>query len=127
MLVSCLELATLIAVTSFRTRAAALISTLLKAGHKVTIVTNAPPAPFSSVLPSESATDNHEGHYASYRHANVDAGIVQPLAYSVDRKATFELLKEFMSVREERLREEVDWMLEEGCDVVLSDSTFLGW
>ncbi|KAK4046895.1 hypothetical protein OIO90_006403 [Microbotryomycetes sp. JL221] len=131
------------------TRVSALTSSLLEVGHHVAIVTNAPTTPFSAVLdpttsssldvtsstrsqeaspcsstskgPSTSAT-----HYATYRKRNVDAGIVQPKAYDVDRQATFNVLNEFIDAREETLREEVTWLKSEKIDAVLSDSTFLG-
>lgn len=32
-----------------------------------------------------------------------------------------------MSIREVRLKEEIEWLKEENVDVVLSDATFLGW
>jgi hypothetical protein len=57
----------------------------------------------------------------------VDAGIVQPKAYDVDRRATYEVLKAFMDGKEETIREEVEWLKEEGVQCVLSDATFLGW
>lgn len=109
---------------------------LLKAGHKVCIVTNASKQPFSSVLaPSSSlsssstlkTTKKDDKNYATFRKANVDAGIIQPKAYDVDRQATFDCLKEFMLIRNERLKEEIEWLKEEKIEVVLSDATFLGW
>lgn len=65
--------------------------------------------------------------YATYRKRNVDAGIVQPKAYDVARRATFELLNSFMDQREQTLHEEVQWLKEQKIDCVLSDATFLGW
>lgn len=108
----------------------AVTSSLLAAGHAVTIVTNAPTQPFSAVLPSFNGSPkagNALPRYATYRFANIDAGIVQPKAYDVDRKATFEVLKTFMDKREERLGEEEKWLREAGVDAVLSDAAFLAW
>ena len=107
----------------------AVTSSLLAAGPVVTIVTNAPTQPFSAVLPSFNGSPKIETlpRYATYRFANIDAGIVQPKAYDVDRKATFEVLKTFMEKREERLDEEEKWLREAGVDAVLSDAAFLAW
>ena len=115
-----------------RTRASALTTTLLTAGHSVYIVTNAPPQPFSAVLPPAAGSALVSAspalpEYATYRKASVDAGIVQPKAYDVDRKATYEVLKAFMHEREQRLVEEEAWLRSTGIEVVLSDATFLGW
>lgn len=114
-----------------------MTAVLLKAGHKVCIVTNASEQPFSSVLPPSSSlssssssiktTMQEDKNYATFRKANIDAGIVQPKAYDVDRQATFDCLKEFMLSRDERLKEEIEWLKEEKIEVVLSDATFLGW
>ena len=84
----------------------------------MTIITNAPETPFSAVLPHQRCT---------YRHADVDAGIVQPKAYDVAREATVEVLKSFMEKREGRLQEEEAWLRANGVECVLSDATFLGW
>ncbi|KAK4694077.1 hypothetical protein P7C70_g8805, partial [Phenoliferia sp. Uapishka_3] len=100
------------------TRASALTTCLLSHGHTVTIITNAPETPFSAVLPHANCT---------YRHADIDAGIVQPKAYDVAREATVEVLKAFMSKREERLGIEEEWLKSNGVECVLSDATFLGW
>lgn len=64
--------------------------------------------------------------YASYRYAPVDAGIVQPKAYEVDRAATVAGLEKFMDAREGTLEKEVEWLKSEGIECVLSDATFLG-
>ncbi|GAA5821760.1 hypothetical protein JCM11251_001009 [Rhodosporidiobolus azoricus] len=120
------------------TRVSAVSAELLRAGHPVTVVTNAPELPFAAVLPPSalSSTDRDLANpgpktaplprYASYRKRNVDAGIVQPKAYDVDRKATYEVLKQFIDAREETLKEEVAWLKDAGVDAVLSDATFLG-
>ncbi|BGP34557.1 hypothetical protein JCM10296v2_006379 [Rhodotorula toruloides] len=120
------------------TRVAAVTTELLQAGHEVAVVTNAPEIPFASVLPPSAlpaaARDVANSgpsaaplkRYATYRRKNVDAGIVQPKAYDVDRRETYEVLRRFLDVREETLREEVAWLKEERMDAVLSDATFLG-
>lgn len=62
---------------------------------------------------------------AIYRNAKVDAGVVQPLAYSVDRQKTIEGCKNFLSRREEMIQTEVSWMAQVGVDCVLADAPFL--
>ncbi|GJN93587.1 hypothetical protein Rhopal_006644-T1 [Rhodotorula paludigena] len=120
------------------TRVSAVSLELLRAGHAVTVVTNAPEIPFASILPSATLpTDVRDvanpgptaeplPQYAQYRKRNVDAGIVQPKAYDVDRRATYDVLKRFLDVREQTLEEEVAWLKEAGVEAVLSDATFLG-
>ncbi|GAA5972165.1 hypothetical protein JCM21900_003691 [Sporobolomyces salmonicolor] len=114
------------------TRVSALSTELLKAGHGVTVVTNAPPLPFAAILPPSSLAAAPNGisldlpRYATYRRRNVDAGIVQPKAYDVDRRATYAVLEGFMQAREQILEEEIGWLKQEGIEAVLSDATFLG-
>lgn len=84
----------------------------------MTIITNAPETPFSAVLPHAQCT---------YRHAEIDAGIVQPKAYDVAREATVAVLKKFMGGREALLEQEERWLRAAGVACVLSDATFLGW
>ncbi|KAH7052835.1 hypothetical protein BKA57DRAFT_391106, partial [Linnemannia elongata] len=62
---------------------------------------------------------------AKYRNAKVDAGVVQPLAYSVDRQKTIEGVKSFLARREEILQTEVSWLAQVGADCVLADAPFL--
>lgn len=115
---------------------------LLEAGHDVTLVTSAPEIPFASILAPTSlpatvarqlATNpgpvslKQLRTYAQYRKKNVDAGMVQPKAYDVDRRATCDVLIDFLSQRERMLEDEVAWLKEERMDAVLSDATFLGW
>lgn len=57
----------------------------------------------------------------------MDAGIVQPKAYDVDRQKTLEVLQKFMDQRKATLEEEIKWLKEKKMDAVLSDATFLGW
>ncbi|GAA5972432.1 hypothetical protein JCM11641_001842 [Rhodosporidiobolus odoratus] len=120
------------------TRVSAVSEELLTAGHSVTVVTNAPELPFAAVLPPSSlpATSNTAAasgsqtralpKYAQYRKRNVDAGIVQPKAYDVDRRGTYQVLKQFMDAREETLKGEITWLKRVKVDAVLSDATFLG-
>ncbi|KAF9509805.1 hypothetical protein BS47DRAFT_129062 [Hydnum rufescens UP504] len=62
---------------------------------------------------------------ALYRYAEVDPVISQPVAYSVDRKRSLEVLRDFIKHREEKLAEEALWMRSERIDCVLSDAVFL--
>ncbi|KAF9123479.1 hypothetical protein BGW39_008929 [Mortierella sp. 14UC] len=62
---------------------------------------------------------------ARYRNAKVDAGVVQPLAYSVDRQKTIEGVKSFLSRRDELLQTEVSWLAQVGANCVLADAPFL--
>lgn len=85
--------------------------------HAVHIVSDAPQFIFQDVI-SLGAT---------YRNAKVDAGVVQPLAYSVDRQKTIEGVKSFLSRRDEMIRLEVEWLAEVQADCVLADAPFLPW
>ncbi|KAK3834202.1 MAG: hypothetical protein JOS17DRAFT_668251, partial [Linnemannia elongata] len=62
---------------------------------------------------------------AKYRNAKVDAGVVQPLAYSVDRQKTIEGVKSFLARRDEILQTEISWLAQVGADCVLADAPFL--
>ncbi|GAA5949325.1 hypothetical protein JCM3765_003371 [Sporobolomyces pararoseus] len=118
------------------TRVSALSTELLQHGHSITIVTNAPPLPFASILPPSTlppssipesvASAPQLAQYAQYRNSNVDAGIVQPKAYDVDRQGTLKVLESFILQREKTLKEEIKWLKQEKVDAVLSDATFLG-
>lgn len=120
------------------TRVSAVSLELLEAGHDVTVITSAPEIPFASILdPNDTlpATAGDDGaldlkrpkRYAQYRKKTVDAGMIQPKAYDVDRRATCDVLSDFLSRRNQTLQEEVAWLTDGAFDVVLSDSTFLGW
>ena len=63
---------------------------------------------------------------ATYRRANVDAGIVQPKAYDVDRAATLEALRAFLAATPALLDAEAEHLSRCNPDLVLSDATFLG-
>ncbi|GAA5871750.1 hypothetical protein JCM16303_000853 [Sporobolomyces ruberrimus] len=119
------------------TRVSAISTELLQHGHSITIVTNAPPLPFASILSpsllppssipdSVASSNDHLIEFAQYRNRNVDAGIVQPKAYDVDRQKTLEGLQGFLYERDTTLKEEVKWLKSEKIDAVLSDATFLG-
>lgn len=81
------------------------------------ICTNAPEHVFSAALSAG----------ASYRNADIDAGIVQPKAYDVARRETVEGLKRFLSKREEKIEREVAWLKRIEADAVLVDAPFLPW
>ncbi|KAG0211240.1 hypothetical protein BGX28_008307 [Mortierella sp. GBA30] len=83
--------------------------------HTIHIVSDAPKFIFQDVIALG----------ALYRNAKVDAGVVQPLAYSVDRKMTIEGVKTFLSRREEMIQHEVAWLAQVGADCVLADAPFL--
>lgn len=64
---------------------------------------------------------------AIYRHSLIDAGVVQPLAYTVDRDETIAQLKTFLDHRPETIAKEVKWLKEVGADCVICDAPFLPW
>ncbi|KAG0203251.1 hypothetical protein BGX33_009226 [Mortierella sp. NVP41] len=86
-----------------------------KSRHTIYIVSDAPEFIFQDVTALG----------AIYRNAKVDAGVVQPLAYSVDRQKTIEGVKSFLARREEILQTEVSWLAQVGADCVLADAPFL--
>ncbi|KAF8896121.1 hypothetical protein BD779DRAFT_562934 [Infundibulicybe gibba] len=63
---------------------------------------------------------------ASYRYAEIDPVIVQPLAYRVDRQKSVEVLKSFLARKESILDTEREWLVKTGVQCVLSDAAFLG-
>ncbi|THU76168.1 hypothetical protein K435DRAFT_974530 [Dendrothele bispora CBS 962.96] len=64
---------------------------------------------------------------ALYRYADwIDPVIVQPLAYRVDRDKSVQVLKAFLSKKNEFLEVERQWLVETGVRCVLSDAAFLG-
>lgn len=99
------------------TRVVALTHELLLRSHRVYICTNAPEHVFYSAIKAG----------ASYRHAEIDAGIVQPKAYDVARRKTIEGLTRFLDAREEKLNKEVDFLRRIKADAVLVDAPFLPW
>ena len=64
---------------------------------------------------------------AIYRQADIDAGVVQPLAYTVDRQQTISNLQLFLQRRPETLDAEVEWLKQVGADCVVCDAPFLPW
>ncbi|EPQ54215.1 hypothetical protein GLOTRDRAFT_94554 [Gloeophyllum trabeum ATCC 11539] len=63
---------------------------------------------------------------ASYRNADIDPVIVQPLAYRVDRQKSIDVLKAFMDEKDRKVEQEVQWLQANRIDCVLSDAAFLG-
>ncbi|KAI8387322.1 hypothetical protein BD560DRAFT_382106 [Blakeslea trispora] len=62
---------------------------------------------------------------AHYRHAEIDAGVVQPLPYTVDRLQTIQNLRTFLEKRSNILDNEVDWLRQVNADCVICDAPFL--
>jgi len=99
------------------TRVVALTHELLTRSHRVHICTNAPEYVFNTAIASG----------AQYRHAEIDAGIVQPKAYDVARRQTVDGLRAFLAKREARLQQEAEWLKSIKADAVLVDAPFLPW
>lgn len=99
------------------TRVVAVTLQLLLRGHSVIIVSNAPSHIFTGAI--------EKG--ATYRNAAIDAGIVQPKAYTVDRRQTLDGLNRFLESREAKLQEECAFLREATIDVILVDAPFLPW
>ncbi|KAF9178757.1 hypothetical protein BGZ51_007522, partial [Haplosporangium sp. Z 767] len=85
--------------------------------HTIYIVSDAPQFIFQDVIALG----------AIYRNAKVDAGVVQPLAYSVDRQKTIEGVKGFLARRDEMIQHEIAWLAQVGANCVLADAPFLPW
>ncbi|KAI1321584.1 hypothetical protein EDD11_003064 [Mortierella claussenii] len=85
------------------------------ARHTIYIVSDAPQFIFQDVIALG----------AIYRNAKIDAGVVQPLAYSVDRQKTIEGVKSFLAKRDEMIQHEVAWLAQVGANCVLADAPFL--
>ncbi|KAG0350469.1 hypothetical protein BG005_010018 [Podila minutissima] len=83
--------------------------------HTIYIVSDAPRFIFQDVIALG----------AIYRNAKVDAGVVQPLAYSVDRHQTISGVKTFLARRDEMIKTEVAWLAQVNADCVLADAPFL--
>ncbi|KAF8932491.1 hypothetical protein BGZ52_010054 [Haplosporangium bisporale] len=83
--------------------------------HTIYIVSDAPQFIFQDVIALG----------AIYRNAKVDAGVVQPLAYSVDRHQTISGVKAFLARRDEMIKAEVAWLAQVNADCVLADAPFL--
>ncbi|KAF9922268.1 hypothetical protein FBU30_007628 [Linnemannia zychae] len=91
------------------------ITSTTRSRHKIYIVSDAPQFIFQDVIKLG----------AEYRNARVDAGVVQPLAYSVDRQKTIEGVKAFLARRDDMIKFEVNWLKSVGAHCVLADAPFL--
>ncbi|EIN10048.1 hypothetical protein PUNSTDRAFT_102022 [Punctularia strigosozonata HHB-11173 SS5] len=63
---------------------------------------------------------------ATYRYADIDPVVVQPLAYRVDRRKSVDVLKSFLAKKDAKLEEEIEFLKDVEADCVLSDAAFLG-
>lgn len=97
------------------TRVCQVTQELAARNHTVHIITNAPEHIFASVI--------RQG--AKYRKAPIDAGVIQPKAYTVDIEQTIAGLQTFLDSREEKLRIETEFLQSVRADCVLSDAPFL--
>ncbi|KAF8525936.1 hypothetical protein BU17DRAFT_83440 [Hysterangium stoloniferum] len=99
------------------TRVSAFASALLSLDDKpeVYIISSTPMRMFSECL----------NLGAQYRHAEIDPIISQPLAYAVDRRLSFDILRAFLEKKDTKLAEEVEWLRYKEIDCVLSDAAFL--
>ncbi|KAI7862632.1 hypothetical protein BDF14DRAFT_1853212 [Spinellus fusiger] len=99
------------------TRANQIITDILQlpAHHTVHVISNASEFIFRGV----TALGAH------YRYADIDAGVVQPLAYTVDRHQTIANLKQFLERRPQCLADEVKWLQHIKADCVVCDAPFL--
>lgn len=101
------------------TRANQVIMDILRlpAKHKVHVISTATDFIFQGVIQLG----------AIYRHADIDAGVVQPLPYTVDRDQTIKNLRSFLSRRSNTLLNEIDWLKQVNADCVICDAPFLPW
>ncbi|GAA5795989.1 hypothetical protein HPULCUR_001354 [Helicostylum pulchrum] len=99
------------------TRANQVIMDILKlpACHKVIVISTATDFIFQGVIRLG----------ALYRHADIDAGVVQPLPYTVDREQTIKNLTSFLGRRPDTLKSEVEWLKSVQADCVICDAPFL--
>ncbi|KAI8059125.1 hypothetical protein BC940DRAFT_314371 [Gongronella butleri] len=99
------------------TRANQIISDILRlpAQHTVYVISNASSFIFQGVIDIG----------AHYRQADIDAGVVQPLAYTVDRHQTIDNLRQFLRRRPDTLRTEIEWLQSVRADCVICDAPFL--
>jgi hypothetical protein len=89
----------------------------LPARHKVHVISTATDFIFQGVIQLG----------AMYRHADIDAGVVQPLPYTVDRDQTIKNLTTFLERRPATLIKEMEWLKEVKADCVICDAPFLPW
>ncbi|KAI7900341.1 uncharacterized protein BX663DRAFT_563259 [Cokeromyces recurvatus] len=87
----------------------------LPAKHKVYVISTASDFIFQGVIQVG----------AMYRHADIDAGVVQPLPYTVDRQQTIKNLKSFLNRRTSIIENEVRWLQSVHADCVICDAPFL--
>ncbi|KAF8676997.1 galactokinase [Rhizoctonia solani] len=100
-------------------RFAAFTSHLLELGSRfeVHIVSSAPAHIFSDCLKASE--------HCHYRYAEIDPVVAQPLAYRVDRDKSVRVLERFLSQRDAKIAQELEWLGKIGACCVLSDSAFL--
>lgn len=101
------------------TRANQVIMDILKlpAHHVVYVISTATDFIFQGVIKLG----------AIYRHADIDAGVVQPLPYTVDRDRTIKNLRSFLDRRPQTIQSEVEWLKAVNADCVICDAPFLPW
>ena len=99
------------------TRVVAISQAALDRGHRVHIVTDAKPDIFDQVVRAG----------ATYRQSYIDAGVVQPKAYDVNRSATVDRLTRFLLSRPDLVQSEARWLISAKIDAVLVDAPFLPW
>ncbi|KAI8080132.1 uncharacterized protein B0P05DRAFT_469337 [Gilbertella persicaria] len=87
----------------------------LPAQHKVYVISTASDFIFQGVIQLG----------AIYRHAEIDAGVVQPLPYTVDRNQTIKNLRAFLEKRPKILNDEAKWLQQVKADCVICDAPFL--
>ncbi|KAI8970062.1 hypothetical protein BDF20DRAFT_838459 [Mycotypha africana] len=99
------------------TRANQIIIDLLKlpAKHKVYVISTASSFIFQGVIELG----------ALYRRAHIDAGVVQPLPYIVDREQTIADLRAFLNRRTEIIENELRWLKQVKADCVICDAPFV--
>lgn len=89
----------------------------MPARHKVYVISTASDFIFQGVIQVG----------AIYRHADIDAGVVQPLPYTVDRDQTIKNLTTFLERRPATLQSEIEWLKQVQADCVICDAPFLPW
>ncbi|KIK80291.1 hypothetical protein PAXRUDRAFT_833609 [Paxillus rubicundulus Ve08.2h10] len=62
----------------------------------------------------------------TYRYAEIDPVIIQPVAYRVDRQRSIHALRSFLSKKDIVVQQEKRWLLSIGADCILTDAAFLG-
>ena len=101
-------------------RAALVIEALLRQGVPATslfVVTNAIQEPFDGIVAKG----------VTYRHALIDAGVVQPAAYRVDAMTTLRNLRAFLDALPTKMETEVTWLRAQHITHIFADAPFLAW